>query len=577
MSSVPRPRASGLARAAGWGVLLPAAVLAALIRRDGVDVPYWDQWDFVSVFEKLHRGTLTAGDLFAQQNEYRQFFPNLVFVALGRATRWDVRWEMWASFVAACLVALCIHRLGARTVRDPARRGVLFLAAGLLVFSPVQNENWLFGIQLVYFVPVLCAAAGLAAAGSGARFAVRFAACLALAAVATFSSANGAVCWAVLAAALAAGADPHARRWPWLAAWCAAAAGCAALYLHGYQPPRINAGAAAAEAAPLQTAAYFLAFTGRPFVAGPGRHMLPLALVAGAALTASYLLACALAWRARARPGAARASAPWLALGAYSLLTAVLVTAGRAGFGAQQALSPRYATFSLYLPLSLPYAFAVLHERGAMGNAAARRPVRRLAAAGGAAVLCVYLLLAAHGIGRMEVGRRARLQARACLLLIDVLPGERCAGRGVYPDARAVRASAQVLDRLGYLRPPLVRGRSIAPIARPGPRCAAGGANDWRLSRTGQNAYVATGIAAAPGAGARADAVLLAGAADGAPPAVFALALPELEPARGPPGWRAAFPAAALPPGSRGVSAWAFDAATATARPLCGTHPVHAD
>src|SRR6266576_5943871 len=96
--------------------LAPSAFLAVLIFKYSVDLPQWDQWAYVPFFEKLSRGAMTFGDLFAQMNEYRQFFPNLVFVALGWLTRWDVRYEMLLTFLAACLLSFNVYRLAERTI-----------------------------------------------------------------------------------------------------------------------------------------------------------------------------------------------------------------------------------------------------------------------------------------------------------------------------------------------------------------------------------------------------------------------------------------------------------------------------
>jgi len=53
----------------------PAILLAALLPMYWVDVPQYDEWDSVMLFEHLSQGTLTAELLFRQVNEYRQFFP----------------------------------------------------------------------------------------------------------------------------------------------------------------------------------------------------------------------------------------------------------------------------------------------------------------------------------------------------------------------------------------------------------------------------------------------------------------------------------------------------------------------
>src|SRR5258706_3344276 len=113
--------------------LLPPCLLALLIFRYSVDLPQWDQWAYVSFFEKLSRSSLTFGDLFAQVNEYRQFFPNLIFVALGRLTRWDVRYEMAVTFLTACLISLNIYLLTKRTSSvGRTSRLLLFLIAKVI-------------------------------------------------------------------------------------------------------------------------------------------------------------------------------------------------------------------------------------------------------------------------------------------------------------------------------------------------------------------------------------------------------------------------------------------------------------
>ncbi len=165
-----------------------------------VDVPYWDQWDYVHLFVKLDKGTLRFADLFAQIEEYRQFFPNLLFVALGWLTSWNVRYEMLISFLLACLVSFNVYRLSKATINDSnaALCLLLFLAANSLIFSPVQYLNWLNGIQIIYFVPVACITACLAIAYTNLKLTTKFALCMCLATVSTFSSANGLLCWIVV-------------------------------------------------------------------------------------------------------------------------------------------------------------------------------------------------------------------------------------------------------------------------------------------------------------------------------------------------------------------------------------------
>src|SRR5438477_194635 len=89
--------------------LTPAIFLAVLIPRYWVDLPQYDEWDSVTFFEHLSQGSLTASLLFKQANEYRQFFPNVIVVALGWLTLWDIRYDLVLIFIAA------VHRIAKKS------------------------------------------------------------------------------------------------------------------------------------------------------------------------------------------------------------------------------------------------------------------------------------------------------------------------------------------------------------------------------------------------------------------------------------------------------------------------------
>jgi hypothetical protein len=542
-----------------------------------VDVPYLDQWEIAPFFEKLSRGTLTLSDLFAQQNEYRQLFPHFIFVALGRLTGWNVKYEMMVSLLLACFVAFGVRRLGALTFADPHRRGVLFLLASLLIFSTIQYDNWLFGVQVVYFMPAACVVAGLLVAYSkrvGTIAAVTVCACLS--AVAMFSSANGIVAWLVLPPALL-GARAGARAaWKrWLPTWCAGLALCAAVYAHGYHSPASHPSTSEVLRHPFDASAYFVAFLGGPLAAG--YFPLAVALVVGSVALLSYAFACAYIFKFRDDRELLRRSAAWASLGLYSLGTGAFVTVGRLGFGVAQAVSTRYAAFSLYLLVALIYVLPCVVEdatRRGYITAARLATLKRLGALSAVLLLIAHVLIFAlvvpHGAAEW---RRARLGAKACLLFIEVIPEERCLTEGLYPDVRLLRERAESLDRMGYLRPPLIRGGLVRDIAAVDRVCSSGVGSFERLSTQG-GAYVAEGYARLPHNGRPADAVVLAyGTNDDDDQRAFALAEVDAEGLRNDPHWRKTFPASALPASPRvEITAWAFDAEEGKAYRLRGTH-----
>ena len=555
---------------------LAPCIPAWLIFKYGVDVPYLDQWDLAPFFEKWARGALRLSDLFAQQNEYRQFFPNIIFVALGRLTDWNVKYEMMVSLLLACFVAFGVRRLGACTHADPLRRGTLFLLASLLIFSTIQYENWLFGVQVVYFMPAACVVAALLVAYSdrvGTIAAVSI--CVCLSAVATFSSANGIVAWLILPPALL-GARPGARgAWKrWLPAWCAGLALCAAIYVYGYHSPASHPSTSEALRHPLDALAYFVAFHGGPLAVG--NFPLAVALMVGSCVLLLYALACAYLFNLRNDGELLRRSAAWASLGAYSLCTGALVTAGRLGFGVSQATSTRYVSFSLYLLVALVYLLPCVVEDATRRGYVAATYLASLKRLG---VMAALILVLAHVVifvlcvrDGSAAWRRARLAAKACLLFIEVAPDERCLTEELYPDVRVLRERAESLDRMGYLRPPLVRGSLMHDMASGDGICSNGYGSFERLSTQG-GAYVAEGYARLPRVGRPADAVVLAYGTNDDDQRAFALAEEGEDGLRDDTRWRKTFSAGAFPAAlPLEITAWAFNAEEGKAYRLCGTH-----
>jgi len=176
-----------------------------------------------------------------------------------------------------------------------------------------------------------------------------------------------------------------------------------------------------------------------------------------------------------------------------------------------------------------------------------------------------FVLVVRHGA---EPTRRARLRAKACLLFVEAAPEERCLAEGLYPDVPTLRERAGALDRLGYLRPPLVRGGRMRELAAAGGVCS----DDYGYFKVGVTGI--GGRARLPRRGGEpADAVVLARGPDEEEQTVFALAQiggeKGMDEAAG--DWLKALPADARQAGERGrLTAWAFDAEEGKAYRLCG-------
>jgi len=557
----------------------PAILLAVLIVEYGVDFPQWDQWSYVRFFHHLAQHRLTFADLFAQVNEYRQFFPNVVFVVLGRLTRWDLRYEMWAIFLVACIISFMVYRLARLTIEGSSwRRVLLLLMANLLIFAPVQYPNWLQGQQLVYYVPVACVIACVLVAHSRLSPAARFLICGCLSTVSTFSSANGGVCWiVVLPVLLTASHDSIPAKGWLLAAWMMGLLSNTALYLYGYQKPWWSPSPMAALVHPLRSIAYFLAFLGAPLGLERGK----LSALAGLLLLSLFAFACLLLIRFRRDSTLVRRMTSWLMIGAYSILTAVMTTVGRVGFGVGQSLSARYIGYSVYLAVSLVFLVPLVSEKlTSEASFLSGRRTTQIAAALAAGFLLWQPLVYAKGIDEMKKMRVTLLQAKASVLLINYVEDPELVNT-LYPDLKFLASQANILDELGYLRPALVRSDRLQDFE--GDKATGKGYGSLDQLETHDKLYVVSGTASLPYRGEPADAVLLAYERPNGDCIMFALTHPQMgighwhQPGKGgrrSEHWELSFAADRLPSRPANLTAWAFDANSARAYRLDGSYVI---
>src|SRR5205085_2792300 len=108
-----------------------------------------------------------------------------------------------------------------------------------------------------------------------------------------------------------------------------------------------------------------------------GFGRLIVGVTAGIIMLGLYSLALRYYLRVGRAPDLTRQLLCWLLLGAYAILSAGLITIGRAGFGLAQSLSTRYTTYTLYLPLALVYLLPLVAHTQAQQHfgAALRRSV----------------------------------------------------------------------------------------------------------------------------------------------------------------------------------------------------------
>lgn len=451
----------------------PAMVLGWLVDLHSVNTPVWDDWERGPLIEKFKTGTLTFADLYAPHIDHRIFFPRLLILALNELTRGDIRWEIGATFLCGVTAALGVWRLGRLTLFNGGTLWGVVFAANLIILSPIQWDNWLWGIQVAFLLPMTCLVWALVAMARPWEWWKKFIACSGLAIVATHSFGHGFVVWpAVLGMALLArnfGTAPR-HRWLFVGCWLACATAVLACYTlvdfkntsdsthsYGKKPGESPPGASnwkVAMESPLRASQFFLTLAGNAFARMHLVDPVDLAPWIGGVMC-GLLVLMVVWWFARRSQGDTWDRAlPWMALAGAALAGTAAVTVGRLDvFGFSRAVSIRYISISQYLPVSLLF----------LGVLWWRDPLNCLAGAfrqrWGGVILGVFagFMIPAwnHGAQMMRLCGQARLQGRAALMFINHFDPDfpwRIDATIEFP-----RKYAKVLDRYGLLEPPLVR------------------------------------------------------------------------------------------------------------------------
>ena len=536
----------------------PAIALAILMLRYGVDVPFWDQWWVIALSEALHLHVLTFSQLFAQLNEHRLFFPRVIILAINALSHGNVKWDLAALWLLAAIVLFNVYRLAQKTLEGSAVRLLTTTwLASLLIFSPIQYQNWLWGMQVDMLLPMTCLSTALLALYSSRGPWLKLWIAAALATVAGYSYLNGLSCWVLLIPALLrqfAGRPTKARAF---GLWIALAAINLAAFFYQYlflsTQPRLADLASHAELVAMS----FLAFLGSPLAFGTLIDEERLAHLIGFAVVILAGAVCLRFLNLRKQPGIVWRCLPWLTIGAYGLATAVIVTIGRATSSPARLLESRYTSFSIYVLIALVFLWPILFQ----GPAAAPSGWKRWGPES-AAILIVLLqfFTSLFAIGRMRESRIDRLESKACLAFINLLD-DPCQTQRLDWDSTFLKQRAQSLQRLDYFHPPLLQSPDLRRIAAPAPLTSNQYGVFESLANMGSGFYRASGSALLPDRGEPADAAVLTYLrADGVPVA-FAIADWIGASAE----WEKWFQ---LPSGANRIQAWAFDALAGQAFPM---------
>ena len=326
--------------------LLPIALLLWFVTHFSVNVPWMDDWALASLFEKVAMGKATFADFFAQHNEHRILFPKLIFVILAFASKWDVRLEIFFSIFLAIVIFISLYKIAS----NPPNQNIVLLhivnvTTCILTFSLVQHENWLWGFQISWFLINACVTLAIfiitipQKCNPNLRLPISALCCF----IASFSSAHGLLSWLAIIPSVASLEGKVRQRIIRVVLWIILFTLCFAIYSIGYKKPGYHPDTFFFLKEPLKAGIYLLTIIGSSI----GK---PSAII-GSIILLIFLVFNIYSLQNYKSEFTCNA-APWLSLGWFATLFALITTVGRAGFGVEQATASRYTTVLILLVIA---------------------------------------------------------------------------------------------------------------------------------------------------------------------------------------------------------------------------------
>ncbi|WP_293153528.1 MULTISPECIES: hypothetical protein [unclassified Microcoleus] len=349
--------------------LLPVVLLIGFVATFSVNVPIDDEWRLASLFEKIAQGSVTFNDFWALHSNHRIVFPKLIIAVLVFASRWNINYQLCLSIGLAGITFMTLYKLSSIPVKNVGDNlwHLANILTCILLFSLVQHENWLWGFQLAWFFVNLCFIAAVYALVATHKLLpnIRISIAAVFCFIASFSLAQGLLSWLAAVPAVVDLEGNRVQKKSRLILWILLFAATCAIYSIDYHPSRKTSIIALLNK-PLVVIDYFLSLLGSPIVRFPGiSAFVGLVVFAIFGFFVWYfgknILSTDLGLGGDGQDadptidlGLRSQALPWLSIGLFSVLSALFITAGRANFGAIQAIeSSRYTTNSILLLIVL--------------------------------------------------------------------------------------------------------------------------------------------------------------------------------------------------------------------------------
>jgi len=349
---------------------IPVLYLAYYIYSFSSALPVNDQWDVAPFIVSAKEGHLDLRQLFHFHNEHLIAIPRLLFAGLALFFTWDNRAECWVTFVFVATIFGLVCRLVLRgRERGEMISVVAVVVAAVFLFSTTQWQNWLWGFQLAWPIPVLALTAAIPPLCRGRGSVATGVVIVAVTMVAVLSMGSGfmvpLILFVILAGRYLRGRDRSIL--PWLTI-----SGCLTGLSIGFflanRPPTarpIHLGMNSFQGMALLLANPFLDYT----------RSLPesLSLLLWTASALSVVLVVLFIWFSVRGFWANALENPLFATGfalaAWALLSVTTISLARANLGFEGLAQSRYTSYAVLLPVGLLLmAVALLRRKDLAAN-----------------------------------------------------------------------------------------------------------------------------------------------------------------------------------------------------------------
>jgi hypothetical protein len=475
--------------------LIPVLLLIGFVANFSVNVPVDDEWRLASLFEKIAAGNVNFNDFWALHSNHRIVFPKIIIVVLAFVSQWNINYPLCFSIGLAAITFIAIYKLSSMQVHNAGDN--LFHLANILtcilIFSLVQHENWLWGFQLAWFLVNLCFVAAVYVLNANDKllpniavfyrmkysretalpcplsgretalpcpYDIKISIAALFCFIASFSLAQGLLSWlaAIPAVAVVEGNPTQKRKR--LIIWMLLFVATCVLYSIDYHPTR-KTSIISLLSKPLEVIDYFLSLLGSPIVRLSG-----ISALVGLLIFASFLF---FGFHFGKKSSEHPEAVPWLSIGLFSILSTLVITLGRAQFGAIQAIeSSRYTTNSILLLVAL-VQLGQLFFRG--NSADIKRNYQLVYRVFAGMLIGIIIVNSGQAIAQSQAALPYKQGGKDCLALINYLEEseffknspESCL-RVLTKKTWLVREGAPILDKIGWRK----SANNVEFISNPG-------------------------------------------------------------------------------------------------------------